>query len=67
MKEYDKFEKGAANSNTSTVELKKHIADQEKKFLLPQYKNLAGLLKTTKDYLFLTNATGRSLAICTPK
>jgi len=39
MKEYDKFEKGAANSNSSTAILKKQLEDPNSKIIITTIKN----------------------------
>jgi len=41
MKEYDKFEKGAANSNTSTAVLKKQLEDPNAKIIITTIQKLA--------------------------
>lgn len=75
MKEYDRFEKGAANSNTSTAVLKKAVGKSEcpyyhyyhSKSWRPSSKNTANM-KCMGNTLssFLTNATVASLVICIP-
>ena len=40
MKEYDKFEKGAANSNTSTAKLKKQLEDQNSRIIITTIQKL---------------------------
>ena len=40
MKEYDKFEKGAANSNTSTAILKKQLEDQHSQIIITTIQKL---------------------------
>jgi type I restriction enzyme R subunit len=40
MKEYDKFEKGAANSNTSTQKLQKQLEDQSVKIIITTIQKL---------------------------
>ena len=49
MKEYDKFEKGAANSNTSTSILKKQIENSEAKIIITTIQKLSILIKKEKD------------------
>lgn len=39
MKEYDRFEKGAANSNTSTAVLKRQLEDSQARITSPPYKS----------------------------
>lgn len=41
MKEYDRFEKGAANSNTSTAVLKKQLEDDNAKIIITTIQKLA--------------------------
>jgi type I restriction enzyme R subunit len=72
MKEYDKFEKGAANSNTSTAILKKQLENTEAKIIITTIQKLSILIKKEKDFpvynkhivLFLTNVIVLSLEIC---
>ncbi|MDR3119356.1 MAG: type I restriction endonuclease subunit R [Mediterranea sp.] len=45
MKEYDKFEKGAANSNTNTAKLKKQLEDPSARIIITTIQKLAVLLK----------------------
>ena len=45
MKEYDRFEKGAANSNTSTVVLKKQLEDVEAHIIITTIQKLATFIK----------------------
>ncbi len=40
MREYDKFEEGAANSSTSTVVLKKHLEDSSKRIIITTIQKL---------------------------
>ncbi|MDR0789796.1 MAG: type I restriction endonuclease subunit R [Bacteroidales bacterium] len=49
MKEYDKFEKGAANSNTSTAILKKQLEDSDAKIIITTIQKLTVFL--TKNRL----------------
>ena len=44
MKEYDKFEKGAANSNTSTAILKKQLDDPQAKIIITTIQKLSLLI-----------------------
>ncbi len=46
MKEYDRFEKGAANSNTSTAVLKKQLEDVEAHIIITTIQKLATFIKT---------------------
>jgi type I restriction enzyme R subunit len=50
MKEYDRFEKGAANSNTSTAKLKKQLEDPTAKIIITTIQKLAVLLKKHDDH-----------------
>jgi type I restriction enzyme R subunit len=45
MKEYDKFEKGAANSNTSTAVLAKQLADPNCKIIITTIQKLSVFIK----------------------
>ena len=45
MKEYDRFEKGAANSNTSTAVLKKQLEDVEAHIIITTIQKLATFIK----------------------
>lgn len=45
MKEYDRFEKGAANSNTSTAILKRQIEDPKSKIIIITIQKLASFIK----------------------
>ncbi len=49
MKEYDKFEKGAANSNTSTAILAKQLADPNCKIVITTIQKLANFIKRGKN------------------
>lgn len=50
MKEYDKFEKGAANSNTSTTILSKQLGDPDARIIITTIQKLAILIKKRKDH-----------------
>ena len=50
MKEYDRFEKGAANSNTSTAVLKKQLEDSNAHIIITTIKKLATFIKKNKDH-----------------
>lgn len=50
MREYDKFEKGAANSNTSTAKLKKQLEDPNAKIIITTIQKLAILIKKDKKH-----------------
>jgi type I restriction enzyme R subunit len=45
MKEYDRFEKGAANSNTSTAVLKRQLEDDNAKIIITTIQKLATFIK----------------------
>ena len=45
MREYDRFEKGAANSNTSTAVLKKQLEDPEAHIIITTIQKLATFIK----------------------
>ena len=49
MREYDKFEKGAANSNTSTAVLARQIADPNCKIVITTIQKLANYVKLSKS------------------
>lgn len=73
MKEYDRFEKGAANSNTSTTILKRQLEDPDAHIIITTIQKLATFIKRIRDMkcirnislLFLMSAIVVSLAICT--
>ena len=48
MKEYDRFEKGAANSNTSTAVLKKQLEDDNAHIIITTIQKLATFRKKNK-------------------
>lgn len=50
MKEYDRFEKGAANSNTSTAVLKKQLEDPNAHIIITTIQKLATFIKKSKDH-----------------
>ena len=50
MKEYDRFEKGAANSNTSTKILARQLSDTESKIIITTIQKLAILIKKNKEH-----------------
>ena len=50
MKEYDRFEKGAANSNTSTTILKKQLEDPNAHIIITTIQKLATFIKKNKDH-----------------
>lgn len=45
MKEYDRFEKGAANSNTSTTVLKRQLEDDNARIIITTIQKLATFIK----------------------
>lgn len=45
MKEYDRFEKGAANSNTSTAILKPQLEDPDAHIIITTIQKLATFIK----------------------
>jgi type I restriction enzyme R subunit len=51
MKEYDKFEKGAANSNTNTSILKKQLSDTKANIIITTIQKLSILIKKEKAHL----------------
>ena len=50
MKEYDRFEEGAANSNTSTAILKKQLEDPNAKIIITTIQKLATFIKKNKGH-----------------
>lgn len=54
MKEYDKFEKGAANSNTNTSILKKQLSDPKAKIIITTIQKLSIMIKKEKNHLAFT-------------
>ncbi|MDR1973977.1 MAG: type I restriction endonuclease subunit R [Bacteroidales bacterium] len=50
MKEYDKFEKGAANSNTSTAILKKQLENQGARIIITTIQKLSVFIKKHKSH-----------------
>ncbi|MBR5000891.1 MAG: type I restriction endonuclease subunit R, partial [Firmicutes bacterium] len=50
MKEYDRFEKGAANSNSSTAILKKQLEDPNSRIIIPTIQKLATFIKKNKAH-----------------
>lgn len=54
MKEYDKFEKGAANSNTNTSILKKQLSDPNANIIITTIQKLSILIKNEKNHLAFT-------------
>jgi type I restriction enzyme R subunit len=50
MKEYDKFEKGAANSNTNTAILKKQLENPNSRIIITTIQKLAVLIKRNNNH-----------------
>ena len=50
MKEYDRFEKGAANSNTSTAILKKQLENPDSRIIITTIQKLATFIKKNQEH-----------------
>lgn len=50
MKEYDRFDKGAANSNTSTAILKKQLENPNAKIIITTIQKLANFIKRNQQH-----------------
>ena len=50
MKEYDRFEKGAANSNTSTAILTRQLGDNKSKIIITTIQKLSTFIKKNKEH-----------------
>ncbi len=50
MKEYDRFEKGAANSNTSTKILQRQLSDDTSKIIITTIQKLSTFIKKNKTH-----------------
>ncbi len=50
MKEYEKFEKGAANSNTSTAVLKKQLGDANSRIIITTIQKLDKFIKKNRGH-----------------
>lgn len=50
MKEYDRFEKGAANSNTSTAVLKKQLENPNARIIITTIQKLDTFIKKNKEH-----------------
>jgi len=50
MREYDKFEKGAANSNTSTAILKRQLEDPNARIIITTIQKLERFIKANKGH-----------------
>lgn len=50
MKEYDRFEKGCANSNTSTAVLEKQLRDNKSHIIITTIQKLSTFIKKNKEH-----------------
>lgn len=50
MREYDRFEKGAANSNTSTTILKKQLEDPDSRIIITTIQKLSTFIKKNQTH-----------------
>lgn len=50
MREYDRFQKGAANSNTSTAVLKKQLEDSNARIIITTIQKLSTFIKANKGH-----------------
>ncbi|GAA1858904.1 type I restriction endonuclease subunit R [Myceligenerans crystallogenes] len=50
MREYDRFEKGAANSNTSTAVLKRQLEDPSARIIITTIQKLSGFIKANRGH-----------------
>ena len=50
MKEYDRFEKGAANSNTSTKILEKQLSDNKSNIIITTIQKLSTFIKKNREH-----------------
>jgi type I restriction enzyme R subunit len=50
MREYERFEKGAANSNTSTAVLQKQLADQNARIIITTIQKLSRFVATNRKH-----------------
>lgn len=50
MKEYDRFEKGAANSNTSTKVLERQLSDDKSHIIITTIQKLSTFIKKNKEH-----------------
>ena len=57
MKEYDKFEEGAANSNTSTRVLKKQLEDSNARIIITTIQKLTHFIKRNKNHTIFKSHT----------
>jgi type I restriction enzyme R subunit len=49
-REYDRFEKGAANASNSTAKLSEHLADPERRIVITTIQKLARLVQSKKGH-----------------
>ena len=54
MKEYDRFEKGAANSNSSTAVLERQLSDSKSHIIITTIQKLSTFIKKNKDHEIYT-------------
>ena len=54
MKEYDRFEKGAANSNTSTAVLERQLRDPKAHIIITTIQKLSTFIKRNKEHEIYT-------------
>lgn len=54
MKEYDRFEKGAANSNTSTAVLERQLRDPKAHIIITTIQKLSTFIKRNRDHEIYT-------------
>ena len=50
MREYDRFQKGAANSNTSTAVLKRQLEDPSARIIITTIQKLSTFIKANKKH-----------------
>ncbi|MFZ2963347.1 MAG: type I restriction endonuclease subunit R, partial [Rhodoglobus sp.] len=50
QREYDRFEKGAANASASTAQLSKHLADPQRRIVITTIQKLARLVQSEKGH-----------------
>ncbi len=55
MKEYDKFEKGAANSNTSTAKLARQLEDPSARIIITTIQKLDKFIKSNQGHKIFTD------------
>lgn len=73
MKEYDRFEKGAANSNSSTAVLTRQLNDENCRIIITTIQKLSNFIARNAKHkiytqhvvMILTNVIARNSAICT--